>query len=338
MSRCLSFKNENRKESLIPHEVPFRAWSKVGTDTFHFNGMRYLLVIDYFSKYFEMIQLTNATSEVIVDNLKSIFSRLGIPDIVMSDNGPEYSSHTFKTFAQTWNFKHITSSPLYPQSNGQAERTVQIAKNILKKSLFENTDYKLAYLEYLNTPISNTIASPAELLHNRKLRSVIPYTPKMLTPKLQKDVRPKILDRQAKQKLYYDKGSRDLQILKVGQKVKVKVSGKWVNATVIAIVGIRSYSVQLDKGGILVRNRRHLIIDCPSRPESLDPHYPSYDDITTPSDSATCSTSPPRQNNPPAPRAASPAPVSLPTLANTQPYVTRFGRTVRPPNRWGYDH
>ena len=66
--------------------------------------------------------------------MEMIFSRLGIPEVVRSDNGPQYSSATFKEFAETWGFKHVTSSPEYPKSNGMAERHVQTVKQILTKA------------------------------------------------------------------------------------------------------------------------------------------------------------------------------------------------------------
>lgn len=54
-----------------------------------------------------------------------MFARHGIPDEVMSDNGPQFASEEFKQFAQEWEFKHTTSSPGFPQSNGQSERATQ---------------------------------------------------------------------------------------------------------------------------------------------------------------------------------------------------------------------
>jgi transposase InsO family protein len=60
--------------------------------------------------------------------LRSHFSRHGIPDIVFSDNGPQFDSSEFRKFASLWEFKHETPSPLYPQSNGKVEQAVKTAK------------------------------------------------------------------------------------------------------------------------------------------------------------------------------------------------------------------
>ena len=114
---------------MIPSELPEYPWQKVGTDLFHFRGATYLLVVDYFSRYPEIVHLSNTTSSSIVNVLKTIFSRQGIPEIVLSDNGPQYASSEFADFVRAYDFKHVTTSPNYAQSNGQAERTLQTVKN-----------------------------------------------------------------------------------------------------------------------------------------------------------------------------------------------------------------
>ena len=97
--------------------------------------------------------------------MKSIFCRHGIPDEVMSDNGPQYASSEFSNFAREYGFTHITSSPRYPQSNGESERAVITIKQLLNKS---EDPYK-AMLSYRSTPVANGY-SPAELLFSRKIK------------------------------------------------------------------------------------------------------------------------------------------------------------------------
>lgn len=67
--------------------------------------------------------------------LKANFARHGIPLIVISDGGTQFTSHIFKRFAREWEFTYNLTSPTYAQSNGMAERNVQTAKNIFKKVL-----------------------------------------------------------------------------------------------------------------------------------------------------------------------------------------------------------
>ena len=90
---------------------------------------------------------------------KSVFARHGIPEQVLSNNGPQYSSEAYTQFAQLYGFEHVTSSPYFPQSNGEAERAVQTIKNLMRKK----DDLYLAILAYRITP-TEIGYSPAELL------------------------------------------------------------------------------------------------------------------------------------------------------------------------------
>ena len=133
--RCAEHKNECT-EPLIPSVTPERPWQIVGTDLFHLKGSTYILVVDYFSRYVEVaLLMSSQSSQGVIKALKSIFARHGVPEVVRSDNGPQYSSGEFQKFAKDWGFQSITSSPKYAQSNGEAERAVQTIKSLLKKTL-----------------------------------------------------------------------------------------------------------------------------------------------------------------------------------------------------------
>ena len=71
-------------------------------------------------------------SHQVIRALKAIFARLGIPEEVRSDNGPQYASAEFTHFAKEWGFRHTTISPRFPQSNGEAKRAVETTKSLLK--------------------------------------------------------------------------------------------------------------------------------------------------------------------------------------------------------------
>ncbi|XP_046724303.1 uncharacterized protein LOC124398258 [Silurus meridionalis] len=107
----------------------------------------------------------NFFSEAVIEHFKSIFAHHGIPEVVRSDNGPQFASEGFRAFARGWGFDHVTSSPHFPQSNWEAERAVRTIKNLLKKS----ADPYLALMAYRVAPLTNGY-SPAELLMGRKLR------------------------------------------------------------------------------------------------------------------------------------------------------------------------
>ena len=108
-------------------------------------------------------------SITVINSIKSIFTRHGIPENVISDNGRQYTSDEFKEFSRKYQFKHITSSPKYPRGNSVAERSIQTLKNIMEKS----NDPYLGLLSHRTTPLSFGI-SPGELLMNRKLSTTLP--------------------------------------------------------------------------------------------------------------------------------------------------------------------
>ena len=112
--------------------------------------------------------------------MKSIFCRYGIPELLISDNRPQYAANKFKEFALKYNFQHITSSLHFPQSNGLAERTVQTLKQLLSKS----DDPFLALLVYRATPLPWCGYNPAQLLMGRNVRRNIPQSTEHLIPRL----------------------------------------------------------------------------------------------------------------------------------------------------------
>ena len=119
--KCIEHRKPN-SEPMIPSAVPARPWQVLGTDLFSLNGRTYLLVVDYFSRFIEIsILLVSQKSSETIRALKSIFARHGIPDILRSDNGPQFVSTEFDEFSKEYSFTHVTSSPKMPQANGEAE-------------------------------------------------------------------------------------------------------------------------------------------------------------------------------------------------------------------------
>ena len=104
------------KEPLIPSELPDHPWQKIGTDLLYLKKSNSILIIDYFSRYIYVIKLKSKTSQAIIEALQCVFSCHGIPETVVNDNRPQYSSNEFDTFAKRYNFIHTTSSPLFPRT------------------------------------------------------------------------------------------------------------------------------------------------------------------------------------------------------------------------------
>ncbi|XP_061905542.1 uncharacterized protein K02A2.6-like [Entelurus aequoreus] len=106
---------QNHREPLMPSPYPGRPWEKLGADLFMLGTKTYLLVVDYMSRYVEIALLTSTRSNDVIHHLKSIYARHGIPDLLVSDGGPQFSGAGFAEFAESYGFRHITSSPRYPQ-------------------------------------------------------------------------------------------------------------------------------------------------------------------------------------------------------------------------------
>lgn len=215
--RCIQIR-QNPAEPLMPHDPLDRPWKTVGIDLFELKKKTYICLVDYFSKYIEVVETTNNTnSEAIISKIKNIFARHGIPEVIRTDNGPQFRNE-FKKFAKEYGFDHITSSPKYPRSNGQAERAVKIAKEILIKE----DDPNLGLLAYRSTPLECGY-SPAELLFGRKIRTTLPQLNSKLIPKWPnlKKVQEKFSRQKKKQKENFDKRHRvrTLSQLREGEKV-----------------------------------------------------------------------------------------------------------------------
>jgi len=79
------------------------------------------------------MKLQDTTSIGLITTLKPIFARHGIPEVFISDNGPQFASHKMQKFVSVYDFTHITNSPHYPRSNGLAEQTIQTVKLLMEK-------------------------------------------------------------------------------------------------------------------------------------------------------------------------------------------------------------
>ncbi|KAJ0179821.1 hypothetical protein K1T71_004412 [Dendrolimus kikuchii] len=272
---CLTYRRNNSKQPIIHHNYKLLPWNKVGIDLFDFDGKKYLIVVDYFSKYVELALLNNSSNAIsVITQLKSIFSRHGIPEIMITDNGPPFNSKDFEMFAKDWNIKLIKSSPYLSRSNGMIERTIGTVKHILNKCKADNTDSYIALLMYRNTPKQSGY-SPSQLCMSRCLRTKIPVTDTQLTPSLVDMT--KLTNNIEKQKrystLYYNKNTKSLSDLQVGDNIyfKHKPQGSWVPGRITQVGNEpRSYIIQSPEGTFR-RNREHIIKPVTSVTDSVAP-------------------------------------------------------------------
>ncbi|XP_039215531.1 uncharacterized protein K02A2.6-like, partial [Crotalus tigris] len=109
-------------------------WSRVHIDyAGPFQGQFFLVLVDSHSKWLEVLPVSSTTTAKTIQVLRGIFAAHGLPDVLVSDNGPQFTSSEFKAFLQANMIRHATSAPFHPSTNGMAECMVRITKDTLKK-------------------------------------------------------------------------------------------------------------------------------------------------------------------------------------------------------------
>lgn len=328
---CLTFRRNNSKEPLIPHDYKLLAWNKVGIDLFEINKKIYLIVIDYFSKYPELALLNSTTASQIIMHLKSIWARHGIPCFACTDGGPPFNSKEFKDFLNEWHVEHIMSSPYLSRSNGMVERSIGTMKGILKKCFSDNTDPFLALLQYRNTP-KNCQYSPAQLCMSRRLRTKMPISDTNLKPKMidYKKIKQHIDTQNHKSSLYYNKHTKPLSSLQQGDKVyfKKQPHNVWTPGIISEVCPEpRSYIISSPEGQFR-RNRQHILSPKHQQTEQSSPKS-SLNSESTPNPDIPSS-------SPDKPGPSIPSPNKPPTSpkVSTPVKYSRSGRIVRQPDRY----
>jgi hypothetical protein len=171
---CQQISHNSSAAILHPWTYPSGPWQRIHVDyAGPFQGHMFLLVIDAYSKWPEVKKMKVTTSTATINAMRDIFSRNGLPNVLVSDNGPQFVSDEFSHFMKMNGITHKRSAPFHPATNGQAERFVQTFKHFMKKNSNVPIHQRLCnfLLTYRNTPSVTTKRSPAELLMNRSLRT-----------------------------------------------------------------------------------------------------------------------------------------------------------------------
>ena len=229
---CQSVRNYLSSALLHPWAWPDGPWNRIHVDfAGPFQDSMFMVIVDAYSKWLEVVPMATTTTEKTLEVLRSMFARYGVPEQLMSNNGPQFTSAEFDMCMKANGVKHIRTLPYHPSSNGEAERFVQTFKRSLKASKDDsgtlNVKLSRFLLTYRNTPSSTTGVSPAELFMKRPLRSRLDL--------LRPAVKSRVQAKQADQKRYHDVHSKVRQF-DIGQSVLVRNlrdGPKWVSGTVI---------------------------------------------------------------------------------------------------------
>ena len=255
---CLSLKNDPPPSPLYPWKYPESPWKRIHVDFAEFKSEMFFVAMDAHSKWLEVYPMKSTTAEKTVEVVREMFSRYGLCNELVSDNGPQFISDEFKSFLYTNGVKHTLTAPYHPASNGAAERAVQTLKNALKKHSLEKEPGQTVHqklcsflLTYRTTPHSTTGVSPAELFMKRQLRTRL----SLIKPDLQLNIE----DKQEKMKDYRDAHVPKLREFVKNERVRVKNCRggdiKYVPGVIIHRNGPVNYLVRVG------RNIRYVHVD-----------------------------------------------------------------------------
>ncbi|CAB0006471.1 unnamed protein product [Nesidiocoris tenuis] len=156
--------------------TPLEKWSRLHVDyAGPFEGKYWFILMDATSKWLEVIPVNHPSTAKTISVMREIFTRFGVPKSIVSDNGPQFTSHEFEKFCRNNNILHIKSTPYHPRTNGLAERAVRTFKERMKASRNDRGDVELKVqkflISYRNAIHSTTGRSPASMLLGRQIRT-----------------------------------------------------------------------------------------------------------------------------------------------------------------------
>ena len=211
----------------------------------------YLVMVDARSKYPEVQKMSSTTTSATLNVLRDIFSRQGLPEMLVSDNGPQFCSQEFEDYCVKNGILHMTSAVHKPASNGQAERVVQILKSALKQASLTKTNADAVISEYLlryrTTPHATTGESPSMLLYGRKLRTCLD----LMMPSVEKHVE------KGQQRTMDSTASRGCREFNIGDRVQARNYGqgsKWDGGVIKKVLGSRHYDVHIVRKDMVKRD------------------------------------------------------------------------------------
>lgn len=256
---CEKFQQPNKKEAMIPHQIPDSPFLKIGCDFCDFGGKSFLIIKDYFSKWLEIIETKGKTAEEVIEKWKGFFAHFGVPRTIIADFQP-FGSFKCKQFAREYDIEIRNSSPYYPRSNGMAESAVKTAKNILRKANEGGLDLTTLVMEYLNTPVPELKKSPFQIVFARQVRTLLPVADSSLKNKMTENVKIKLNQVQRNTEKFYNRtATKTNKQFNNGENVTLLQNSQWNPARILQATNHpRSYMVQDEQGKIKIRNQIHL--------------------------------------------------------------------------------
>jgi hypothetical protein len=188
------------------------------------SGETLLVIVDYYSRYTDVVILKNTSTENIIESLENIFATFGLPQTLKTDNGSQFISEKFQNYLKDKDIIHITSTPLWPQGNGEIEIQNKTLLKAIRCAHAENKNWKNELRKFLvayrTTPHTVTGISPSELMFNRRIKTKLPDMKINISVKEDEGIRDRDAEMKLKGKLYADssRGATKSQI-QIGDKV-----------------------------------------------------------------------------------------------------------------------
>ncbi|XP_062704190.1 uncharacterized protein K02A2.6-like [Aedes albopictus] len=169
-------------EPMSRRNLPSGPWQDVAIDFLGPlpEGQFLLVVVDYYSRYFEVCEMSSITAESTIEELRTIFCRFGVPITLTADNAPQLSEdcEQFAEFCRSYGIKLINTVPYWPQMNGEVERQNRTILKRLQISQELGQDWRVELqtflLTYRASNHSTTGRSPAEMMFGRRIRTKLP--------------------------------------------------------------------------------------------------------------------------------------------------------------------
>ena len=345
--------------SITPLE-PLYPFQHICADFFHHQGVTYLVLVDRFSNW-PVVTTSIDGATGLTQTLRETFATFGIPDSLTSDGGPEFASHTTRTFLTNWGVHHRMSSAYHPHANCRAEVAVKSMKRLIAGNTGPNgalsDAFHKALLQYRNGPDPETKMSPATCLFGRPTRDLLPGIPDRYRPHAEwsdkLDLRERALSKRAVTgRARWDEHTQGLSPLKCGDTVLIQNQTgrhptKWdKTGTVVEVMQYHQYSVRTDGSGRLTtRNRRFLRRYTPRHNEDAPPiqflplpdapNAPDRPPTPTLSDARRPKLEPPSTPAAPTlPHEPPPIPVATPPTPTTPARITPTAQPGSPPRSY----
>lgn len=188
---CQLVSQGTKPEPMVRTDLPSGPWQDLAADLLGPlpTGDFILVVVDYFSRFYEIEIVKSTTSEKMISCLTKMFTTHGLPLSLRTDNGPHFVSKEFEAFLTENGISDRKTTPLWPQANGEVEHQNRSIMKHVRIAHSQNIDWKADLQRYLvmyrSTPHSTTGVSPAELLYNRPIITKLPQLTDMRDPDLE---------------------------------------------------------------------------------------------------------------------------------------------------------